>query len=265
MRAFPATEVPAGALSRLRVGIFLERAGVGMERAGAVKLRDLTDVPQVVGSPLAEHLMERNVAKFGVRGVALAGILGNAPQQDDGGAAALDEIRESLAAGPARIVADDHRGAGVKLLQPRRIFGDDAARAVGVDHLNIREMAQHFSNGPAVDRGLPTQQLLRQIAKHRFEQNRRLFNERQGGLNGSSDARLGGSSYTLLHAAPPKRILHLTRKGRKKLNRRIMSNTYGGAAWHGKNRGNDGRPVFSDESRGDGEASRAGVESGHQR
>jgi len=54
-----------------------------MKRPRAVKLRDLPEMSEVVRSPLAEHLQERDVAKLGVSGLAFAGICRYASQQND--------------------------------------------------------------------------------------------------------------------------------------------------------------------------------------
>src|SRR5580700_1801267 len=78
-------------------------------------------------------------------------------------------------------------------------------------------MPQHFPNRPSLRRRLPAQQIFRQITKHRFEQNRRLFKEQQGRLHGSSDARLGGSNYTSLHGGTSQAITASYSKSPRKI------------------------------------------------
>ena len=50
-----------------------------MKRPRAVKLRYLPEMPKVVRSPLAQHLMERNVTKVGVSRFSLTGVRRDAP------------------------------------------------------------------------------------------------------------------------------------------------------------------------------------------
>jgi hypothetical protein len=50
-----------------------------MKRPRAVKLRDLPEMPKVVRSPLAKHLMERDVAKLRVSRFSLTRVRRDAP------------------------------------------------------------------------------------------------------------------------------------------------------------------------------------------
>jgi hypothetical protein len=67
-----------------------------VKRPGAVELGDLPKMSEVVRSPLAEHLMEGDIAELGVRRVAITRICRDAPQQNHCRPPGLDEKRQII-------------------------------------------------------------------------------------------------------------------------------------------------------------------------
>jgi hypothetical protein len=212
------TRIHAAAVAlRFWVGVFLEGAGVGVEGTGAVKFGDLAEMAEVVGGPLVEHLGQRERAEFGVVAGTGSGGRRHGLQKIEVVAAHRDEAGEDFdgvtlraGVGACRIRLDIAQELGP-------VFGKHAADTAAVEIFNFDQMSQDLGDGPALGGRLPVPQVLwqgalgpitpalegrrhmglrgRTIAKHRFEEKRRLFQERDG--------RLGVGRWIGLHGAPP--------------------------------------------------------------